>query len=657
MSEHPAAVDAAVTGNGGLVRFGTFELDPCSGQLRRNGRRVPLQDQPARALCLLASRPGQLVTREELRQALWPADTFVEFDTALNIVVTKVRHALGDAAVSSRFIETVPKRGYRFIADVHQADQATSATTNGDDPVTTGPPTAPTPTRSARQSMTWRIVGGVVVSALVLFAATRFARLPAASVAPPRSIAVLPFKPVIASEGDQRLELGMTEALIKQLSRIATLRVEPLPRVRRYRASDQDPLEAGRDLGVDAVLEGHVQRSNDRVYVRVRLVRTADGTALATNEWRESFSDIFAIQRGVGQSVMSALDLTLRPEDHAGIGRPETTNAEAYRHYLFGRHQLEIRTREHVKEAEREFREAIRLDSRYAAAHAGLALTLAQLPWQDGADPLDVVGPSKEAAMRALGIDEGVALAHAVLARIHEWYDLDPIRAQREHLRAMALGPQEPWVLRGYAHFLANRDAFDEALELSSRDLALDPTSLLANRYRAQMFFFARRYDDCVAQSHTTLALDPRDLTLSYSWLARCLERLGNEPDAIDLWERARALKGQTELAESMKRVYRERGAAGYWRERMKVVDHGIEMALLHVRLGDSDAALAHLERLIDRRHPSFTWLNHPGFDPVRSHPRFQTLRRRAGLSDEMNASLKTWRPPLLGDGASGSTP
>jgi tetratricopeptide (TPR) repeat protein len=248
------------------------------------------------------------------------------------------------------------------------------------------------------------------------------------------------------------------------------------------------------------------------------------------------------------------------------------------------------------------------------------------------------------------------ALAHSALARVYEWYEIDPIRAQREHLRAMELSPQEPWVLRGYAHFLLNRDAFDEALELNARDLALDPTSMLANRYRAQMLYVARRFDDCVAQSHTTLSLDPRDLTLSYSWLARCLQQQGKQRDAVELWERARALKGQPELAESMKRVYRERGPTGYWRERMKLAGPGSEVASLHMRLGDREAALVHLERLMDERHPSITWLNHPEFDPLRSHPRFQALRRRAGLNDEMNASLRAWRPPLVAESAAGST-
>jgi tetratricopeptide (TPR) repeat protein len=177
-----------------------------------------------------------------------------------------------------------------------------------------------------------------------------------------------------------------------------------------------------------------------------------------------------------------------------------------------------------LREAEREFREALRLDPQYALAQAALALTLAHIPWLGGPPAIEVMGPAKEAALSALANDESVALAHAALARIHEWYDFDPARAQREHLRAMELDDQDQWVLRGYAHFLLNRDAFDEALELNERDLALDPASLLANRYRAQILYVARRYDECVSQSQSNVLLDPRDLVLSYGWLSRCLE-------------------------------------------------------------------------------------------------------------------------------------
>jgi len=655
MGEQAARVTQAVSGSDGVVRFATFELDNRTGQLTRNGRRVPLQDQPARALGLLASRPGELVTRDELRQALWPANTFVEFDTALNIVVTKVRHALGDDAAAPRFIETVPRRGYRFIADVHPVQAGAPVPSAGGEPLTADTPSpANVPTRSATGSIGWRMAVGAGLC-VILIAGAWLTRQPSASVSRPRSLAVLPFKPLVASEGDARMELGMTEALISQLSGIRTLRVEPLARVRRYQALDQDPLLAGHELGVDAVLEGHFQRSEDRVHVRARLVRTADGTALATTEWRDSFSDIFAIQRGVAQSVTSALEVTLSPEEHARIARQDTISADAYRHYLFGRHQLEIRTLEHVKAAEAEFREAVRLDPRYAKAHAGLALTLPHLVWQRGATAIEVMGPSKEAALRALAIDERVALAHAALARIYEWFELDPVRAQRELLRAMELDSQEPWVLRGYAHFLLNRDAFDEALELNARELALDPTSLLANRYRAQMLYVARRFDECVAQSRRAVALDPRDLVLSYSWLGKCLEQQGRRREAVEIWEQARALVGEPDIAERMKRIFRDRGWAAYWREEMKLAGRPLD-APIRVRLGDPEAALSILERLLEERDPLVSWLNHPDLDPLRSHPRFQALRRRAGLSDEMNASLKTWRPPLVHAAADRST-
>jgi TolB-like protein len=473
----------------------------------------------------------------------------------------------------------------------------------------------------------------------------QFLRLPDANVSLPRSIAVLPFKPLVASESDERMQLGMTEALINQLSRIQTLRVEPLARVRRYSALEQDPLQAGRELGVDAVLEGHFQRSDGNLYVGTRLLRTADGTALATNDWKKPFSDIFEIQKGAAQSVASVLELTLTPAERARVTKPDTTSPEAYQHYLVGRHLLEIRERNQILAAEREFREAIRLDKGYAAAHAALSLTLTQQALNEHATGIEVMGPAKEAALKAIAIDADLALAHSVLARIHDWFDLDPERAQRAHVRAMELSPQEPWVLRGYWSFLLGRDAFDEAFELNARDLALDPTSPLANRFRAQTLFVARRYDECVAQSHRTITLDPRNLVLSYNFLGGCLEAQGKRREAVEIWERSRELRGNAQLAEQLRRVFREQGWAAYLRELLKMA--GSDGAVLHARLGDVENALRALEQLLNQRHPTLMSLNRRYYDSLRSDPRFQAFRRRAGYSDEMNARLRASRPPL----------
>jgi serine/threonine-protein kinase len=353
---------------------------------------------------------------------------------------------------------------------------------------------------------------------------------------------------------------------------------------------------------------------------------------------------------------MSALELTLTAAEHARVTRPDTTSVEAYRHYLFGRHLLEIRHSEQIRAAVTEFSEAVRLDPGYAAAHAALSLAFTMLAWLEGGSGIEAMGPAKDAALKAIAIDEGLALAHSALARIHQHFDFDPLRAQREHVRAMELGPQEPWVLRGYWFFLLTRNAFDEALELNARDLALDPTLPLANRYMAQTLCVARRYDECVAQSQRTLLIDPADLVLSYTWMALCLEQQGKQRDAVEMWERSRELRGRAQIAEQMKRVFRERGWAAYWRERLKLAGTEEEAVEALVRLGGLEDALHKLGRLLERRSLALSELNEPQFDPLRSDPRFQALRRRAGYSDEMNALLKAERPPLLPASANAST-
>ena len=461
---------------------------------------------------------------------------------------------------------------------------------------------------------------------------------------PPRSIAVLPFKPLVATEADERLQLGLTEAVINQLSRIKTLRIEPLARVRRFRSLDQDPLEVGRVLRVEAVLEGHFQQMGSGVQVRSRLLRTRDGTALAIDQWHESFSNILDVQGHLAELIAEALEVTLTPAERARIRRQDTNSPEAFRNYLFGRYHLEFRSYERMLEAERELREALRLDPRYARAHAALSLTLTHMAWLGGRRGIDVMGPAKDAALQALALDDSVALAHTALAYVHDQFEYDPVRAQSEHLRAIELDDQDLWVLRAYGSFLMRRDAFDEALEVIRRALQLDPTSPLSNRHKAMMLYVARRYDECVAQSRRTLTLDPDDLSLSYPWLARCLEQQGKQRQAVDAYEKNRAARGNPVLAERMKRLYAVRGWEAYWRERLRL-DSGVESAAAaHVRLGNIDESIRSLERGYQARSPWINNSNDPEWDPLRSDQRFQALRQRTGRSDEINAELSAAR-------------
>ena len=466
----------------------------------------------------------------------------------------------------------------------------------------------------------------------------------------PRSLAVLPFKPLLARGGDELLQAAMTEAVINKLSQIPSIRVEPFARVRRYGDLDQDPLAAGRALGVDAVLEGYFHHIENRVRVRVRLLRTSNGRALATNEWDDAFTDMLQVQSRVAESVAAALELALNPAQMAGVRRQDTVNLEAYQHYLFGRYHLDVREFQRMVQAERAFREAIRLDPGYARAYSALALALLGEVWLGGRRGIDVLPLAKEAAQRALAIDESIALAHSALGEIYAVWESNPVAARREHVRAIHLDDNDPWVIRSYGFFLLHINAFDDALELNRRDLELEPTSPLANRVRAQMLYVARRYDECVAQSRKTLSLDPRNPT-AYSFLARCLEQQGKYREAVEAYEQQRAIARNAKADDTLVRLFAERGWEAYWRERLRLERRpqaSGSLAAMHVRAGNLDEAIRVLERGYAERDPTvFSTSNHPQWDPIRSDARFQALCRRAGLTEETNAKLVVSRPSL----------
>lgn len=468
---------------------------------------------------------------------------------------------------------------------------------------------------------------------------------PLQKAAPLRSVAVLPFKPLVPAEANQALQLGVTEALINRLSRVESLRVEPLARVRRFDAVDEDPLAAGGRLRSDMVVEGHFQQTAGKVLVRWRLLRTDDGTALAADEWEGDAGSLVHLPGRLASSLVLALGITPSARERERIARTDTSNPEAFRHYLFGRAHLEARSVARAAEAEREFRAALALDPAYARAHAGLALTLTHQAWLGAVRGIDVMEPARQAALEALAHDDSIALAHTALAIVHELFDHDPVSAQAAHMRAMERDDEDLWVLRTYGMFLLRHDGFDEALELSTRTLALDPTSPLSNRHRAQMLYAARRYDECIAISRDTLVLDPHDVSLVLNWLPRCLEALGRRQEAIEARVQSMAAHGAPARGARMMRLFSTRGWDGYWEEERRREDPSdLATALVSVRLGDHDTAIARLERLYEIRHPWLLFTNHAEWDPLRSDPRFQAIRARARLTDEMNLQLARQR-------------
>jgi TolB-like protein/DNA-binding winged helix-turn-helix (wHTH) protein/Flp pilus assembly protein TadD len=625
-----------------LVRFGTFEFDFSTRELRGNGRRVPLQGQPAQVLALLLSRSGQTVTREELRAAIWNEDTFVEFDTALNVAVNKIRQSLRDSASAPRFVETVPRHGYRFLADVHAIapSPARPAAAAPPSPAAAAPAAIPaaapanaTAGRPARRraAPAWIALAGAIAGVVV---ATIW-RVAGVSGSPPpiRSVAVLPFRPLVAGAGDEVLEVGLAESVIIRLGHIEQLRVPSIHAVQRYARQQTDPRAAGRELGVEAVLEGSLLRANENIRFSARLLDVAKGTTLWAQQWDLPWSDIFTVQDAVALEVSRALAVRLASDGRALPGHP--TNVAAFERYLRARYLLLRRTVADSKRAAELLEEAIALDPTSAAAHASLGFAYVSVAFAEGPrDPF--VDKAREATRRALDLDPAIAEAHAVLGRIMLHFDLDVDAGLREMRRAFDLDPANPFVLHCYSLVLADEGRFDEALRVADRALAQEPTSVLATRDKAQILYLAGRYEESVVMSRRTLELDPYAQYV-HSLLGWTYERLGREREAVEAHITPLTFSDKNhDVVAALRAVAARRGLRGlretHLQDLLKKPDgRAYSIATMYMRLGDHDRALAWLDRLFEERGAGIRSLKvHPQWDPLRADPRFQALLRRA---------------------------
>ncbi len=623
-----------------LVRFGSFEFDFSTGELHSNGRRVPLQSQPAQVLAQLLSSPGQIVTREELRRAIWAEDTFIEFDTALNVAVNKIRQSLRDSAGAPRFIETVPKRGYRFLADVHTVGPPQPTAARSDAPLVP----IPMDSRVRAVPLARLVLAALIVSVTV--AAVWSGSRVSESTRPIRSVAVLPFRPLIAEARDEALEVGLAEAVIIRLGQVKQLRVPSIYAVQRYGRLHPDPRAAGRELGVEAVLEGSLLRVAGNVRLSARLLDVARGTTLWAQQWDLPWSDIFTVQDALATEVSRALAVRLGNDDSTSV--PEhPTNVAAYERFLRARYLLLRRTVADSKRAAELLEEAIGLDASSPAAYASLGFAYISVPLLQGpAKPF--VEKGRQAARRALDLDPADAQAHAVLGRILLHFDRDTEAGHREMRRAFELDPADPFVLHCYSQILADDGRFGEALALADRALAQDPTSVLANRDRAVILLLARRYQECVDMCRRTLELDPYS-PLVHNYLGRAYEQLNRPQDAVDAYITPLTFSEQNrEMVAALRTAAARRGIRGFWETRLQYLLQEPEVraysvASAYVALGDHDRALAWLEK---HDAEGGAWIRglkvQPHWDPMRADPRFRDLLRRAGITPVRAAQVSS---------------
>jgi DNA-binding winged helix-turn-helix (wHTH) protein/tetratricopeptide (TPR) repeat protein len=624
---------------GRRARFGAFELDLDGGVLYRHGRRVPLQEQPARILTLLVSRPVEVVTREELKQLVWTDDTFVEFDASLNAAITKIRRALGDSASAPRFIETVPKRGYRFLADVQGLQPGSESTAVATRAVVAAPSApsdiearpAPPDVRRAHKTALLLIVGATLLSAWVLSPGP--ARQSPAPLA--RSLTVQPFE-VHAEEMHPNLGSELAVAIGRRLGRLQTLTVKPWPP-----GATADPGALSRELGVDARLSGVATRTGQQLAIALRLVSTDGERALWEDVVNVPVSDLMWLESQIAQRVGTALGVSMSGTERAALARHMTESLDAYQWFLRGRLHFERRTSRDLRDAIAAFERATASDSSYALAYAWVANAYSPLSYLGFAPPWETGPAQRAAAEKALLLDAGLAEAHLGLALALAFHERRWGDAEAAFRRALELDPNYATGHHWYAFFLQTVGRFDEALDERRRALEIDPLTPMLGVGLAGLYLAMRQPDRAADAAERTLQRYPR------FWYARlnrgqALEQLGRHQEALqDFIDAERTTPDNFMVAASVVGALAATGDARKARRRVVEAERlarstfvpAFDLGVMRIALGDIDLAFDWLRQSCDTKEPRLTSIGfHVGVDRIRQDPRFAELLACVGL-------------------------
>ena len=571
-------------------QFGVFAADLRTGQLTKIGRRVRLQEQPFRLLTVLLARAGELVTREELRAALWPQTT-VDFDHGLNKAISKIREALVDSADRPRFIETVARRGYRFLTDVTTIREASSG---------------------------WR--------------SQRI-----------NSLAVLPLLNHSGDTSQDYFADGMTEALIADLGQIRALHVISRTSAMTYKGSRKPLPEIGRELGVRALVEGSVMRVGDQVRITAQLIEVPADRHIWAHSYTEELGNALALQSRVARDIAQQVEAALTPPERLALAKPQAVKPEAFEDYFKGRYFCNMRTSDGLRAAIACFDRAIERDPSFAAAHSGLADAYALAgDWEYGVlPPQKAFIRARTEAAKALALDDGLAEAHTSLAFALDLYGWDWEAARREYVRAIELNPGYATAHLWYAWHLMIMGQISEGISELRKAESLDPLSPIIGAELAEALCIARRYDESVAQSRKTLEIDP-NFPVTHYGLGKALLQKNMHDAAIAAFRRAIDLGGHnvafaSDLAYALAASGRSRDAVRIARDlqaqHKRNPSADVNIALVYVGLGDNDQAINWLGRACRARfHPAI--LLRPAWDALRPDKRFHRLLRRIGLPE-----------------------
>jgi DNA-binding winged helix-turn-helix (wHTH) protein/TolB-like protein/Tfp pilus assembly protein PilF len=641
-------------------QFQGFVLDPIRRVLSRDGKPIALKPKIFDTLLVLVKNSGRVMDKDELMQQVWPDTIVEEVNLAHNISI--LRKVLGQKSEENRFIVTVPGRGYGFVAEVSQSYHGAISESGSDsmgsreftEAAASDLPTVnaiPPPERVADKSVSKPLIlfvalGAVAVTVAIVLV-SRASRRPDTQLSSPiKSIAVLPFKPLIVDGRDESLEMGIADTLIARLSNIKEINVRPMGAVRKYVALDQDSAQAGREQRVDAVVEGQIQRSDEKIRVTVRLVRVRDEYILLSSQFDQKITDIFQVEDSISARIAGVLAPQLTGAEMERLTKHYTDDADAYQLYLVGRFHANRLTDDGFIKSVDYFQRAVEKDPQFALAYAGMADAYNALGGFNVRPPKEVLPKARTAALTALSLDRSLGQAHTQLAIVNLTFDWDWTAANSEFQRAIEINPGDSDAHYYYAYYWSFVGQQNNAFEEIRKAQELDPVSLVKLTGVAQILLMARQYDQSIVESQKALEMDPNlgfaHWLLGLAHMYKAYEQQGSYDAAVVELQKSVTLSGDS--ADEPITLAQAYWLSGKKSEARKILEDlegqskrryisPAALGNLHGVLGENDRAFALLETAYDDRDGLMIALKvDPYFDRLRIDPRFAKLLERVGF-------------------------
>jgi TolB-like protein/DNA-binding winged helix-turn-helix (wHTH) protein/Tfp pilus assembly protein PilF len=630
------------------ISFEEFELDPRSFELRRQGQLVKVERIPLQLLFLLAENRDRLVSRDEILEAIWGKNQFVDADNSINTAIRKARQALKDDPENPRFLRTVSGKGYRFTAQVIEPPSPARVQEVVESVQAPAPASAP-PARPRRAWLFWVALALVAIIGTAAVFRTHFVT-PAKTNQKKAMLVVLPFVNLSQVPGQEYLADGMTEEIITQLGSLDPVRLGVIARTSsmQYKGAQKGAAQVAQELGVDYLLEGSVRRDNQRVRVTAQLIQASDQTHLWAADFDRDLGDVLRLESDLALAISNKIELTLPPLVRTRLTDAPPLNPAAHEAYLQGLHDWDLRTRPAVERSIAEFQNAIALDPSYAPAYAALARAYSLAPVVGAATAMESMPNARETALRAIELDPLLASGHTTLGFVKAHFEFDWPGAEREYVRALELNPNDAYAHLFYSNsYLSPLGRHDEAIAEMQKAVALDPFSAPIQGFLGRTYIWARQYDKAMAQFQKCAQMFP-GFAIDHERMAQLNALTGQFEEAIREDTKARLLSGEDEKSvlqkeAALRQSLAQGGAHGYWKQVLalsamkdkppEMYNSAFGTAILFAQLGDKSKSLDLLEQAYQERSLAMTEINiEPAFSSMTDEPRFKTLLRQVGI-------------------------